>query len=49
MVKIMGSVDVTGGHGTCETIEVISAESPTGSKLINKADMQPTDKLYVGK
>lgn len=49
MLEIMGSVDVTGGHGTCETVEVISTESPTGRVTINKADMQPTDKLYVEK
>lgn len=49
MLKIMGSVDVGGGHGTCPTVEVISAESPTGRKTINKVDMQPMDRLYVEK
>lgn len=47
-LKIMGTVDVTSA-GACETVEIVSVESPTGRVTINKSDLTDDMELFTEK
>lgn len=38
LLKIMGSVDVDGGNGTCQTVKIVNPHAKDEYIIINEAD-----------